>query len=317
MNMMRSINGDDGWNSVISKLKCRTRLALLVAASTIGMGVSAQGAAGDNAQASLPRFVKWLQEYIPEHYPEAKMIDHGGWVQGRMPGLVASWAEWNEEGITLKEVHDVEEGESLFISKEKKEDWPESSAVVYYPGVGYYIAGYASGTMSEWDVEHSSVVQFDGKAREFADRMAKARMEAQPKQVASAPKPLFVHWLKDHISQRYSDAKIVDHGGWVQAHVAGDLVASWAQWNEAGITLKGVEAHALSDGKSIFVSKAKRENWGESASVVYFPGVGYYIDGYASSTMSDWGVEHSTIIQFDGDAKGFTKAMAQAWREAN
>lgn len=120
-------------------------------------------------------------------------------------------------------------------------------------------------------------------------------------------------WLKDYIPEAYPAATVEDHGAWAQAHVPGGLVVSWSQWNESGVTLKQIEAHALKEGKSIFVSKDTKEDWQAGPSVAYFKGAGYYIDSYSSASMSGWNVESSTVIQFDGDAKDFAAAMAKAW----
>jgi hypothetical protein len=288
----------------------RTSLAVIAVFAAIAAWTTqaADGGAAKTAAESNLRFTPWLKVYIPAAYSDAKMTDHGGWVQGSIPGLTASWAEWNEAGITLKKVHDIEEGELVFISKDKKENWPESVSVVYFTGVGYYIAGYSAATMADWNVEKSTVVQFDGEAKKFVERMALARMKDQKS---------LVNWLKYYIPAQHPGATIQDHGGWVQAKLPGGLVASWAQWNEAGITLKGVEAHALKDGRSIFISKDKKENWAEGPSAIRFDGAGYYITSYSSSAMSGWGVERSTVIQFDGDAKKFVEQLAKAWTAAN
>ena len=91
------------------------------------------------------------------------------------------------------------------------------------------------------------------------------------------------------------------------------------QWNEIDklnkelgrsfTLLKGIEAHALKDGKSIFISKDKKESWPEGDTVVHFKGAGYFVAGYESATMSGWNVEKSTVVQFDGDAKEFAETI--------
>ncbi len=295
----------EGFKGRIQRFCC---IATLILMAATGSAQAAESRAASTVVDSNLSFAKWLKAHIAAQYPDGKIIDHGGWVQGRVPELVASWAEWNEPGITLKKVHDIEEGELLFISKDKRENWPDSVSVVYFPGVGYYIAGYSAATMGDWNVEKSTVVQFDGEAKKFVDKMVLARMKDQKS---------LVNWLKYYIPAQHPGATIQDHGGWVQAKLPGGLVASWAQWNEAGITLKGVEAHALKDGKSIFISKDKKENWADLPSVAHFPGAGYYIGGYASASMSGWNVEKSTIVQFSGNSRKFAEEMANAWIEAN
>ncbi|WP_100611208.1 DUF1593 domain-containing protein [Confluentibacter lentus] len=120
------------------------------------------------------KFVIWLKNYISAEYPEAVIVDHGGWIQARMPKLVANWAEWNDDGITLSQVHDIEEGESVFISKNYKENWEENNTVKYFLRTGYYLSGYSSSTMAHWNVENSTVVQYDGDSELFTVKMAKA-----------------------------------------------------------------------------------------------------------------------------------------------
>ncbi|MEQ8534640.1 MAG: hypothetical protein RIB86_22500, partial [Imperialibacter sp.] len=120
----------------------------------------------------------------------------------------------------------------------------------------------------------------------------------------------FVAWLKEYIPAEYPGAEIDDHGGWFQGHVAPNLVASWAEWNEEGITLAGV--HALVQGKPVFVEKSDRENWTESTSVKYYEGAGYYLSGYDSTTMANWSVQGNTVVQFDGDPGDFIKKMVSS-----
>ena len=78
---------------------------------------------------------------------------------------------------------------------------------------------------------------------------------------------------------------------------------------------KYLESHALANGRTIFIEKEKKEDWPESTTVKYFEGVGYYITDYNSSTMADWSVQNSTIIQFDGESKEFVKNMTIAWNK--
>lgn len=136
----------------------------------------------------------------------------------------------------------------------------------------------------------------------------------QPTQAAVKKNLPFRQWLYEYIPVQYPDAKMTDHGGWLQAHIGEELVVSWALWNEKDITLK--EVHAMVEGKSFFIDKGIRTNWADSAAVTYIEGTGYYCSGYDSTTMSDWDVEKCTVVQFNGDAKLFVEKMGKAWVEA-
>ncbi len=585
-------------------------------------------------------FVSWLKDYIPTKYTDAKIDDHGGWFQGHIsPNVVVSWAEWNEDNITLSGVHSLDQGEAIFIDKKYK-IWEESPSVKYYEGAGYYITGYDSITMANWDVKHNTVAQLRGDHKDFIEKMAQAwasvpkskerlrvimtsdfppigvvkegdvpntqksdpddmqsmvrfllysnefdveglvasagtfAMTAEkknilsvidqyekvydnlktydlnyptanylrsvtyegkgnnngvsikfgcgkqpyseiigkgldseasnaiiaaadkpdsrplwigvwggPREVAQAiwdvkntrseeelkafisklrihliycqdathewmmnefpdlfiiesrktyqgmfggddpisdlawinenirsnhgplcdvyphegmgctgvcegDSPAFLHlvsanrginnpedptqpswggqftrkegtnhyvdgpgkasiskwredyqkefkeradwcikpksetsstpfkqWLYKYIPEQYPNAKMTDHGGWFQAHITESLVVNWAQWNEKDVTLKYMEAHALSDGKPIFIEKSTKTDWINHSAVTYFDDAGYYISGYDSATMGNWGVEKCNVIQFDGDGSEFIKKMTKAWNE--
>ena len=150
-----------------------------LAACSNNQSTTQQESTDDAIQSSDQRFVNWLKDYIPAEYPGAKIDDHGGWVQAHIPDLVVSWAEWNEEGITLAGVHALDQGKALFIEKKNKENWLESSSVKYFKGGGYHISGYDSSTMASWNVKNCTVVQFDGDSKEFTEKMAKAWIKAQ------------------------------------------------------------------------------------------------------------------------------------------
>lgn len=132
-----------------------------------------------------------------------------------------------------------------------------------------------------------------------------------PMQANAQTNQKFVTWLKDYIPAQYSDATLTDHGGWFQAHV-GDLVVSWAEWKEEGITLQNVEG--LREGKSLFINTSSKEVWSENDAVTYFEGTGYYISDYSSSSMSNWKVGTLTIVQFDGESNTFVEDMSKAWK---
>jgi len=126
----------------------------------------------------------------------------------------------------------------------------------------------------------------------------------------------FRQWLFEYIPAQYSDAKMTDHGAWLQAHITEELVVSWTQWNEEDVTLKYLESHGLTNGKAIFIEKGVKNDWASHAAVTYIEGAGYYCSRYDSATMSNWDVETCNVVQFDGDAKTFAHRMAEAWAEA-
>lgn len=268
-----------------------------------------------------PSLNAWLKHYIATTYPDATFDDHGGWQQAHVGDLVVSWAEWNEPGLTLKgcEAHALKDGKSIFVSKNTKQDWAESDTVVHHNGAGYYIAGYSSAAMSNWKVEKSTILQFDGDAKSFTEKMAAAWSKARKSKPDSSATQAtvtgkgFDAWLRGYIPKRYPDAEFDDHGGWAQARFP-NLKASWAEW-EPGILLKQV--HDIEEGESIFVSKSQKDDWPESDSVIYVDGAGYYIAGYDSATMSEWNVGQCTVVQFDGDSRTFSEDVARAFTDAS
>ena len=77
----------------------------------------------------------------------------------------------------------------------------------------------------------------------------------QPVKAAAEVNLPFRQWLFEYIPAHYSDARMTDHGAWLQAHIGEELVASWTQWNETDVTLKYLESHGLTNGKAIFIEK--------------------------------------------------------------
>lgn len=162
-------------------MKINACLCLLLMLTGLAFPVSSFAAEADVS------FRQWLFEYIPGHYPDAKMTDHTHWMQAHISeGLVASWTEWTDEDSTLKamEAHSLAPGKVLFIEqKGRKKDWADHPAVTYYEGAGYFISGYDPATMGSWDGKGLSVIQFDGDARELVEAIAKA-WAATPKTAA-------------------------------------------------------------------------------------------------------------------------------------
>lgn len=168
----------------------------------------------------------------------------------------------------------------------------------------HYIDGPGGSTISQWN---------DDYQKDFKER---ADWCIRPKSTdAKASMELaFREWLFDHIPTKYPSARMTDHTHWLQAHINEDLVANWTQWNEENTTLKDMEAHALTVGKSIFIEKSEYCSWADHPAVTYHEGVGYHISGYVSKDMSTWNVQHCNVIQYDGDGALFSKEIAQAWR---
>ena len=77
--------------------------------------------------------------------------------------------------------------------------------------------------------------------------------------------------------------------------------------------LKYLEDHSLTQDKAFFIEKSEKTSWVDHPAVTYFEGAGYYCSGYDSATMSGWGVEGLTVIQFDGDSKELAETIAKAW----
>ena len=283
-------------------------LFVAVVASVIADAAST-AAQGEGAKATQP-LVTWLKDYIPAKYPAVEFIDHGDWFQSRITDLdlVVSWAELPQPSLALKEVQGLDEGEGMFINKVAKDRWADLPGVEFHEGAGFYIRGYNSATMGDWEVGKLTVAQLRGDSKKFVEEMAKARV--------AALRP-FRQWLFEYIPAHYPEARMTDHTYWLQAHIAGGVIASWTQWNDEDVTLKEVEAHNLTDGKAFFLDKAVRTEWVDHPAVTFFEGAGYYCSGYDSATMSEWKVETLNVVQLDGDAKKFVKEIAKAWTEAN
>jgi len=122
-------------------------------------------------------FRDWLFSYIPKEYPQAKMTDHKHWFQAHIgEDLVVNWALFDQKDVTLKyiEDHSLTEGETIFIEKSEKLNWDELPNVVYFENAGYFVSGYDSKIMGDWNVQDCNVIQFDGNAKSFTETMAKA-----------------------------------------------------------------------------------------------------------------------------------------------
>ena len=166
----------------------------------------------------------------------------------------------------------------------------------------HYVDGPGGATIAKWRKDYQ--LEFKERA-DWCVKPNAARINLPFKQ-----------WLLEYIPAEYPGAKMIDHGGWLQGHVNDKLITNWAEWNEQSITLKGVETHALTNGKNIFIEKAAKTDWVNHPAVTYYDGVGYYIAGYDAARMNGWNVEKCNIVQFDGDGKEFSAKMAKARKAA-
>ncbi|TWT35254.1 hypothetical protein KOR34_01420 [Posidoniimonas corsicana] len=275
----------------------------------------------------------WLKDYIAAKYPSAELITHGGgaWYQAKLsePSLVVSWADWQEEKLTLKylEAHALSDGRAIFLAQpEKIPEWADHPNVSYYNGAGYFVNAYDSTAMSGWDVSGLTILQFDGDATAFSKEMsvglAKANKvaavtvpAAKAGSSATASQFTLAKWLQEYIPETYAGADVVAHGGgaWFQSKLSKPkLIVSWADWKETTLSLKDIEAHGLTEGEDIFVSKTKKTGWDRHPNVTFYEGVGHYISGYEAASMADWDVAETTMLQFTGDADPFVAALAKA-----
>lgn len=165
------------------KGKTMTRKRFLLLCHFLCIVLTSQSIAADTP------FRQWLFEYIPGQYSNAQMTDHHHWLQAHIgEDLVVNWTEWNDANSTLgaMEAHSLKPGKTMFIEqKGQKKDWADHPAVTYYENAGYYISGYDPATMSSWDGKGLTVIQFDGDAKAFTEKMAKAWAE-KPKTAAKS-----------------------------------------------------------------------------------------------------------------------------------
>ena len=161
-------------------------LCLMFAAAMVSQCMAAEASAEKS-------FQQWLREYIPANCPGARLTDHHHWLQAHLAdGVVVNWTEWKDADSTFKtmEHHSLKPGKVMFIEqKGPKKDWASHPAVTHYEGAGYFIAGYDPATMGSWDGKGLTVIQFDGNAKAFVEKMAKARAEvSMPASAGSAVK---------------------------------------------------------------------------------------------------------------------------------
>ena len=127
-------------------------------------------------------FMRWLYEYIPTNYSNAKMTDHHYWLQAHIgDNFAVNWAQI-VDGKDLKymEGHNLIPGQPFFIQKGVKNEWADHPNITYYDGVGYYVSAYDTATMRNWYIHKCTVIQFDGDGSEFSKKMAFAWAESLP-----------------------------------------------------------------------------------------------------------------------------------------
>ncbi|MFI1744690.1 hypothetical protein [Thalassobellus sediminis] len=123
----------------------------------------------------------------------------------------------------------------------------------------------------------------------------------------------FSNWLKKHVPGNYKNTTYDHHNDWYQVYIPEyELTLSWGPVTSTQTELKEVEG--LSENESLFIAKQTKENWDNLLGVKYFPGIGYYVSKYSSSTMGHFKVRPVSIIQFsDNDAKKFVNNMVNTY----
>ncbi|RAI89919.1 hypothetical protein [Algoriphagus yeomjeoni] len=258
-------------------------------------------------------FALWLVDYVKAKHPNNPITYHGAWYQSVFPNdeLTVTWGSMSNSQMELKELHGLFKGKSIFIEQPKSQGWESIPNVNFISGVGYSIPSYDEATMGHFEVGLVAVIQYSGgKSDDFTKKMAEAW---RAKKVADIPNLPFRQWLYEYIPTQYASAKMIDHKYWLQGHIGGGLVASWALFDQENVTLKDIEDHNLTEGKTIFIEKRGKNEWAKNPEVTYYDNAGYLISGYNSATMSSWNVQDCNIIQFDGEPGKFTAQMAKAW----
>ncbi len=257
-------------------------------------------------------FTNWLKEYIPNVYPGVEIIDNVDWYQAVIPelDLTISWAFLPQEKLTLKEVNGHYQGKSLFISEPKDNNWTKIPNIEYTEGAGYYLPGYDSLSMGNFEVAKLSVLQFrGGDASKFVEKMNKAWLSLSQQENLSEK---LSEWLTTYIPTEYTGVEVEDHGHWYQAIVSKkELTISWAFLPDETLALKNV--HGLYQDKSLFISGDREPSWADVNTLKFTEGLGYYIEGYDSISMGDFEVAKRTVVQYDGKAQEFTKSMTEEW----
>ncbi|WP_083139943.1 DUF1593 domain-containing protein [Polaribacter reichenbachii] len=271
----------------------------------------------DYPEKSEIKFVSWLRSYVQKEFPGKEIAYNGAWYQTIFPNsdLTVTWGTMSSSKMELRELHGLRKGKSIFIEKNKSTGWESIPSVEYIEGVGYNIPKYDESAMGHFEVGLQTVIQYNGdNSKEFTKVMIK---DWKDKVIADSSNFPFMQWLFKYIPTAFPNVKMTDHKYWYQAHIGDDLIVNWSLFGQKNVNLKYIEDHNLTQGKNIFIQIGKKMDWVNHPKVTYFKNVGYYVEGYVSSLMSNWVVEGANIIQFDGDGKVFSEKMVKAWLKSN
>ncbi|WP_416865744.1 MAG: hypothetical protein ACMVP2_25925 [Imperialibacter sp.] len=324
---MAHITNKKGTTQFQQKGQIFTRLsALIVVVVIVGFAscssekkTSDQVLTEEETPANGLQFTNWLKEYIPSQYPDVEVVDNKDWFQAVIPelDLTISWAFLPQEQLALKGVHGHYQGKSIFISEPTAYNWTNVPNVAYTKGVGYYLPSYDSSSMGGLEVAKLSVLQFrGGDASKFVKAMSKAWLSLSEEKIHPDVETKFAVWLKQYIPDNYENTTYDHHNDWMQVSIPDyNLILSWGPVTPTQTELREVEG--LTEGESLFIAKQGEEDWTSLPGVKYYPGIGYYVANYSSSTMGNFKVRPVTIIQFSGDdASKFVDNMVDAHEKA-
>jgi len=125
---------------------------------------------------NTPRFYQWVETFIRQAYPRARIESPGSWKQAKLPdGTVISWAEWGKPVLTLGEIDGLYPGKSVFVAMRDYASWVEDDSVQHVECSGTLIKAYNPQTMSTWDVHYSTILQLEfGNPEAFINAMTSA-----------------------------------------------------------------------------------------------------------------------------------------------
>jgi hypothetical protein len=256
-------------------------------------------------------FSKFLIQYIPTKYPGSSFEPHNDWFQIFIPEyeLTVSWGMVPQPKFELKNLEGLLEKKSIFIAKEKKSDWLENTRVKYYSNSGYQISEYTAATMGEYEIGQLTIIQFDGNAKPFVEKMTLAYEKNETKSEQE-----FVNWLKKYVKATYPSHKVDFHGAWYQSVIPHQgLTVTWGTMDKPKMALK--DLHGVREDKTFFIDNTQKTDWLKQPSVVFLKGTGYFLTKYNAAAMGDFEVGDQCVIQFNGDATKFVKQMAKDWKK--
>lgn len=130
--------------------------------------------------------------------------------------------------------------------------------------------------------------------------------------VGDTSTPRFVTWIVDFIKVEYG-LGTRNMGGWYQVYVSSlDLTISWGEHDN--LRLGNLDGNR--ENKTLFIAQRDIMPWVHDSSVEHITCIGTFVSQYKSSSMANWEVSPSTVIQFDGSessARSFIKRLAQEW----